>query len=115
MIMQYDEWVNYRSTRDVNFPLATLFETNEHDLFYIEPAFYTALQDLRVQIALDSYLNIIANINDLVKKHHRVVFTIDFTKPIVQKDDYIYIELSDITNRLRIFWEDKSRGSDYGD
>ena len=27
----------------------------------------------------------------------------------------VYLEITDITNKLKIFLEDKSRGSDYGD
>ena len=32
-----------------------------------------------------------------------------------EKDGYVILEITDITDPLHIFVEDKSRGSDYGD
>lgn len=45
-----------------------------------------------------------------------MIFTGEFEHPLTRADDeYIILEIFDITNRLQIFVEDKSRGSDYGD
>ena len=36
-------------------------------------------------------------------------------EPVTKQDDYIVLTLFDILNKLQIFIENKSRGSDYGD
>ena len=50
-----------------------------------------------------------------VKRLKKVIFVGDFENYFTEKDGYTYLELIDITNKLKIFVEDKSRGSDYGD
>ena len=50
------------------------------------------------------------------KKYKKVVFVYDYENPYVKDlDGFIYRELTDISDPLHIFVEDKSRGSDYGD
>lgn len=39
----------------------------------------------------------------------------DYEVPLTHAENYIYQEITDITDSLGIFVEDKSRGSDYGD
>ena len=52
----------------------------------------------------------------VVLKNKKVVFVGTFEYPQTEvEDDYIFYEITDITNPLKIFVEDKSRGSDYGD
>ena len=52
---------------------------------------------------------------ELVKKHKKIVFTGNFENPLTEIDNYIFLEITDVTDPLQIFAEDKSRGSDYGD
>ena len=54
---------------------------------------------------------------EVVKKNRKVVFTAEYEYPQTepQDDEYIYLEIFDITDPLKIYVEDKSRGSDYGD
>ena len=56
-----------------------------------------------------------ATLDAMVRKEHRIIFTADFENPWITRDGFIYREISDITDPLLIFVEDKSRGSDYGD
>lgn len=51
----------------------------------------------------------------IVKANHKVVFTGDYEAPLSHVEDAVYLEIFDITDRLQLFVEDKSRGSDYGD
>lgn len=51
----------------------------------------------------------------IVKKNRLVVFTGDFESSPTEAEGAIYLEITDITNPLHIYVEDKSRGSDYGD
>jgi hypothetical protein len=53
--------------------------------------------------------------DELIKKNHKTIFTADFENPMVNKDDYIYVEITDITDPLHITWRDDNRPSDYGD
>ena len=52
---------------------------------------------------------------ELVKKNKKIVFTGNFENPLTEIDNYIFLEITDVTDHLQIFAEDKSRGSDYGD
>ena len=51
----------------------------------------------------------------IVKKNKRVIFAGDFEEPLTRRnvDDFIILEIFDITDKLQIYVEDKSRGSDY--
>ena len=51
----------------------------------------------------------------VVRKNKLVVFTGEFEAPFTKIEGAIYLEIFDITDKLQIFVEDKSRGSDYGD
>ena len=61
------------------------------------------------------YPRIIKRMEEVVKKNKRVVFTAEYENPQTEVDGYIFLEITDITDPLQIFVEDKSRGSDYGD
>ena len=53
---------------------------------------------------------------EIVRKNKKVVFVGNFENPQTEvDDDYIFLEITDVTDPLRVFVEDKSRGSDYGD
>ena len=57
----------------------------------------------------------IEKMEELVKKNKKIVFTGNFDSPLTDVDNYIYLEITDVTDLLHIYAEDKSRGSDYGD
>lgn len=82
--------------------------------FIIEPNFYTQLLGMK-EHHLDKFDLIFKALLEVVEKNKRVIFTADYEFPACYKDDYIYREITDITDPLLIFVEDKSRGSDYGD
>ena len=85
--------------------------------FYIEPAFYTTLETFKVHYP-DRINDILAEMDRAVKANKFVVFTADDENPLTfvpENVEAVYLEITDITNKLKIFLEDKSRGSDYGD
>ena len=115
--MKYEEFKEYKIIEDKRNPFTTLYENELGDRFYIEPAFYTQLKGFKEHREKD-YPRIIEALKDNVKRNHRVIFTAEFENPQTLTDDeegYIILEIFDITDPLKIYVEDKSRGSDYGD
>lgn len=82
--------------------------------FYFERAFYTQLENL-FRFRPESAKEIIKEIARIVKKERKVLFVHDYKNRQSDLPDYVILELGDITDRLGIYVEDKSRGSDYGD
>ena len=92
-----------------------LFEKRDGDIFYIEPVFYTMLSSFKEHHP-QKIDDILKEMDRVVKVNHKVVFTGNYDHPLtINIDDYVVLEIFDITNKLEIFVEDKSRGSDYGD
>ena len=91
-----------------------MYLLEEGESFFVEPAFYTQLRYLK-GIYPDKYRTIIDEMLVVVKKEKHVIFCHDFEYPLIKKEGFVYLEISDITDRLGIYPEDKSRGSDYGD
>ena len=112
--MKYEEFSNYKIIVDEDNPFSTLYELETGERFYIEPVFYTMLRGF-LDHHPDKYQLIIDEIIKRVKQDKLVVFTGNYECPLTKVEDYIYLEINDITDPLQIFVEDKSRGSDYGD
>lgn len=110
----YPEFANLEKRVDQNNPFCALYYLESGESFYIEPVFYTQLMGFKDHHA-DKYHLIINKMMELVKKNKRIVFTGNFDNPLTEIDNYIYLEITDVTDALQIFVEDKSRGSDYGD
>jgi hypothetical protein len=112
--MLYPEFGQYISCVDPSNPLANCYKTSSGHVFYVEPGFYTGLLGFKEKRA-EQFPQIMARIGETVAKNPKVIFVGDFEHPFVKKEDFIYLEVQDITDPLKIFVEDKSRGSDYGD
>ena len=110
----YPEWSHLRREVDPNNPFCALYFYESGESFYLEPAFYTQLMGFKDHFA-DKYHLIIERMEELVKKNKKIVFTGNFEHPLTEIDNYIFLEVTDVTDHLKIFAEDKSRGSDYGD
>lgn len=111
--MDYIEFNFANEIENKEFPLAKRYSYND-SIFYIEPIFYTMLQGMLMHHK-DKQDLIINKIKEVLEKNKKVVFCGDFENIYVDLPDYIYREITDITDPLLIFVEDKSRGSDYGD
>ncbi len=112
--MEYKEWNNLKKIVDEKNKFTPCFEYENKDRFYIEPSFYLQLQGVKLHYE-DRYDDVIKEMEKVVKENHLVVFEADEESQITFVDDAIYLTIQDVLNRLRIFIEDKSRGSDYGD
>ena len=110
--MNYEEFKDLEEIFDSKFVKGFRYPNGE--TFYIEPAFYTQLIGFKEKREED-YPRIINRMIEVVRKNKRVVFTSEYESPQTEVEGYIYLEITDITDPLNIYVEDKSRGSDYGD
>ena len=84
-------------------------------LILMTAALGTVAASAQPQLRSDNIDEIMKAIDDIVNQYEKVIFTGDFDSPFIVRDGYIYREIHDITDPLKIYVEDKSRGSDYGD
>ena len=112
--MLYDAFDKYQPFVDERNKLVHAYKDEEGNTFYVEPGFYEGLMGFKEKRA-DDFPRIMEAIDQVIKKEKKVIFTADFENPWITRDGFIYREISDITDPLLIFVEDKSRGSDYGD
>ena len=112
--MILEEFKDLINKKDEHNPFSYLYFYETGESFYIEPAFYTQLIGFKEQHA-DRFPEILDRIREIVLKNKKVVFTANYETPLTEADGYIYLEITDVTDPLKIYAEDKSRGSDYGD
>lgn len=112
--MSYEEFKQFKQVKDEQNPFTPHFVIDEEHDFYVEPVVFTQLHGFKERHE-DKYEQILQAMVDRVMKNKKVIFVGDFENYFTEKDGYIYLELLDITDPLKIFVEDKSRGSDYGD
>ncbi len=110
----YPEWSHLEKINDSKNPFSTLYKYDDGSMFYVEPVFYTQLEEFGKHHEYSVAL-ILEEMEKIVRKNRLVVFTGEFDSPLTKNEDAIYLEIFDITDKLQIFVEDKSRGSDYGD
>ena len=110
----YPEFAHLTKQEDSNNPFCALYLLDSGESFYIEPVFYTQLMGFKDHFP-DKYHLIINKMLELVKKNKKIVFTGNFDNPLTAVDNFIFLEITDVTDLLKIYAEDKSRGSDYGD
>lgn len=110
--MNYQEWKNLKQIDDEKLIKGFEYETGER--FYIEAPFYTQLMGIKERYP-EEFEKVILQMEKIVKTAKYVVFAYDFENPFIEKEGYIYREITDVTDPIKLFFEDKSRGSDYGD
>lgn len=109
-----EEFKQFEKIKNPEYPLLDHYVINSEIDFYIEPIFYSQLDGFKERHSKE-YNLIIDAIIQRVKKNKKVIFVGDFEENTFELPGYIILEIQDITNPLKIFVEDKSRGSDYGD
>ncbi len=110
----YPEWEDRKILIDVTNRYAACYQNEDGSVFYIEPQFYTYLQGYKMY-APSHYSDILKEMDRLVRKNRKVVFTGLEDHPYVQTEHAIYLTAMDVANGIQVLVEDKSRGSDYGD
>ena len=112
--MDYVEFNKYKQFTDEQNPLVHAYHDELENTFYVEPGFYNGLIGFKEKRP-ERFDEMMEAIDMIIKANHRVIFTADFEHPWIEREGFIYREIFDITDPLKIFVEDKSRGSDYGD
>lgn len=112
--MRYEEWKNLKTYKDPKNPFSAFFEYEDGASFYVEPAFYTQLLGLQARLPKE-YPLVIQEMEKIVRKNKKVIFTAEFESPLTKAEGYLILEITDVTDRLRVYVQDKNRGSDYGD
>lgn len=112
--MLYEEFNQYKSSINKINPLCHYYEDGNGNSFFVEPGFYTALLGYKDKDP-KNFTRIMERIDFEIKRNHKVIFVSDYESPFVSIDDYIYLEMTDITDPLHCTWVDDSRPSDYGD
>lgn len=86
-----------------------------NSIFYIEPVFSLKLIELSKRINEEEYQRVLEEMERIIKNNQYVVFSNEEDEEITLCDNAIYLTIQDVLNPLKIYLEDKSRGSDYGD
>ena len=86
----------------------------EGKIFYLEPVFLLKLSSLK-NMQPERYEEVIAEMKRLIEKNRKVVFIGDDEEEITKTDSAVFLTIQDVCNPLKIYVEDKSRGSEYGD
>ena len=115
-VKTYKEWSNLQVIEDPQNPFSTLYAYEDGSMFYIEPIFYTQLMGFE-EHRPGCIVAILKEMEQIVKNNKKVIFAGEYDIPLTRAnvDDFIILEIFDITDKLQIYVEDKSRGSDYGD
>ena len=110
--MNYEEFAKYKEITDSKF--VKKFLCDNSNTFYVEPAFYTQMIGLfeRYPEQKENFMN---QLDKIVSNNKEVAFVYDFENPFLDYGEAILREFVDVTDACKIFYEDKSRGSDYGD
>ena len=110
--MNYEEFTKYKEITDNKFVKKYIHENG--NIFYLEPAFYTQMMGLfeRYPEQKEIFMN---KIDELIQNNKMIAFVYDFENPFLDYKDAVLREFVDVTDACKIFYEDKSRGSDYGD
>lgn len=112
--MIIEEFKQFKQVENKDLPLIPHFIIDDEKDFYVDPLFVTQMHGFKERHK-DKYQVIVKAIIDRAIKNKKVIFVGDFENNVLEIPGYICLEITDITDPLKIFVEDKSRGSDYGD
>ena len=110
--MNYEEFAKFKEVEHNKF--VKKFVSTDGNVFYIEPAFYTQMMGLFERYPEEKE-NFISEMERQIKANKEIAFVYDFENPFLDYKDAILREFTDVTDACKIFYEDESRGSDYGD
>ena len=110
--MNYEEFQKYTEVQDNKF--VKKFQTKSGNTFFLEPAFYTQMMGLfeRYPEQKENFMN---ELTRQIEANKEIAFVYDFENPFLDYGNAVLREFTDVTDACKIFYEDKSRGSDYGD
>ena len=112
--MEFVEFDDLNKVIDKEYKDINCYEL-DGSIFYVEPNFYTQLVYLKEHFK-NEYSSIIEKIKEIAKRNNKVIFTGDFENPVVNKDDFIYREISDVLAELKLYFDNKGNpDSDWKD
>ncbi len=100
--------------KDPSNPFSYCLKGANNHLIYIEPMFENQVNLILLHHP-DCLDKIVAEMKRISTLNEIVIFAGDEENIITKKDGAIELTIYDILDKLQIFVEDKSRGSDYGD
>lgn len=112
--MLYPEFGQYEPYLDPRFPIVNAYKDRNGHVFYVEPGFYFQLVGFKEK-RWDRYEEILSAIEKVIEENPLVVFTANYENPSIEIEGSIYREIDDVAEANGIYYENKSRGSDYGD
>jgi hypothetical protein len=107
-------WDSLIKINDLKNPYTPCYEYPTGERFYVEPVFLLQLDGVK-QFVSERFLDVIKEMERLVKKNRLVVFIGEEDNEITNVENAIYLTIQDVCNPINVYMEDKSRGSDYGD
>lgn len=110
--MNYEEFAKYKEITDSKF--VKKYEAKNGNIFYLEPAFYTQMKGLFERYPNEKEM-FMSKLDELINNNKLIAFVYDFENPFLDYGEAVLREFVDVTDACKIFYEDKSRGSDYGD
>ncbi|NLB48384.1 MAG: hypothetical protein GX813_00820 [Erysipelotrichia bacterium] len=110
----YEEFKHLTYQIDPSNPFSAHYVLKTGESFYIEPVFYNHLTGLKERFP-EIFSQLIKEMMAMVERHKKIVFTGNYERPLTEADNYLYFEITDVTNAMRFFYDDKSRGDNYGD
>ncbi len=112
--MNYEEFNDLISLQDEHTSFIRGFQFPTGEKFYIEPTFYTQLMIFK-EIQPENFDKVIQQLKKTAFERKNVIFVNDFENPFIEIEGFKLLEFTDVTDPINVYFEDKSRGSDYGD
>lgn len=112
--MNYEEFNELTPLQDEHTRYIRGFAFPSGEKFYIEPTFYTQLMIFK-EIQPENFDKVIRQLKKTAFERKNVIFVNDFEHPFIEIPGFKYLEFTDVSDPINVYFEDKSRGSDYGD
>lgn len=112
--MLYEEFSQYPEAEPLYKGLIKGYRAPNGDIFYVEPAFITALRVYKDKIP-EAYDSMLKEIYRRIEEHGKIIFTPNFEMWNDGPEGYLFVEPEDIATHLGIYLSDDNRPSDYGD
>lgn len=103
--MEQEEFKSLKEVKDKDYSYINCYK-GEDFIFFVEPNFYTQLTFLK-EAYKNEYSKIVETIIDIAKRNKKVIFVGDFENPAVFKEGFIYREIDDVLNELKITFDIK--------
>lgn len=117
-MVKHEEWKKLNIINDKENPFSTLYEYEDGSKFYVEPIYYSYLSSVFIRFP-DKKELVLDEMEKIVRKNKLVIFTgMDEEyeeEPFTKNENAIILTIYDVLDRLQIYIDNKSRGSDYGD